>query len=315
MENFITYHKIKRLGDEENKDIFINPETDVCIQEKVDGANFRVYIKDGKVIFGSRTQQLTSDNGEDTNIEKNFRRGVEYVREKLSKVPLEKLDGLILFMECMTKHTISYNWDTCPPVIGFDVYSEKENNYYHWTIAETIFKLIDIEFIPIIKICKAKDLTEINDDFVPQSKYYSGKAEGVVFKTFNPRIYAKYVRTEFKEKNLEEFGGKRLKNTTEDSSGEIVGKFCTNYRVEKMILKLLDEGKKLDMPLMKELPNRVYEDMWEECWREIIYLKQRSFSLDTLRKEVTKRCLVVLKSMITNNALNNPQEEIIPKGL
>jgi hypothetical protein len=53
---FRAYHKIKRLGDEENKEIFSNPDEEIVIEEKMDGANFRFMFKKGKIIFGSRTQ-------------------------------------------------------------------------------------------------------------------------------------------------------------------------------------------------------------------------------------------------------------------
>jgi hypothetical protein len=302
---FKTYDKIHQLGHKENKDIFSNPNTLVCLQEKVDGANFRIYIKDGKLIFGSRTQQLTNDEGEDTNLQKNFNRAVRYVRDKLKDVNLNQWNGFTLFMECMVKHTINYNWDITPPVIGFDVYQEldEETNYLHWNVAKKIFEDFGFEFIPIVKVCKASELTlPITDDQVPPSKYTMQQAEGIVFKTFNPRIYGKYVRIAFKEKNKEVFGGK--KKYAKDDEEYLTSVYCTNYRIEKVILKLIDEGMSLEMTMMNKLPKRVYEDIWEENLKEIIYLKQRTINFETFKKEVTKRCLNVLQQMIQNNILN-----------
>ena len=42
MENthFERYHKIKVLGDEDNKGIFDDPEDEIIIEEKIDGGNF-----------------------------------------------------------------------------------------------------------------------------------------------------------------------------------------------------------------------------------------------------------------------------------
>jgi hypothetical protein len=305
---FKCYTKIYQLGHEENEGIFSNPDNEVCIQEKVDGANFRVYIKDGKLIFGSRTQQLTSDDGEDTNLNKNFIRAVNFVREKFKDIDLNKYNGFTFFMENMVCHTIAYNWDITPPVIGFDIWLDVdggESDYLHWRVAKRIFEELGFEFVPIIKECLVKDLTlPITDDQVPISKYTMQKAEGIVFKTFNPMMYAKYVRDEFREKNAEVFGGKRVKYNTEDDSGELVGKYCTNYRIEKCVLKLMDEGIKMEMQMMKYLPNKVYDDIWEENCKEIIHLKQKTISFDTFRKSVTKRCLSVLTQMIQNNILN-----------
>lgn len=59
---FSKYVKIKQLGDEENENIFAEPEDEIVIQEKIDGANFRFMIKDGKIIFGSRTRELIEND-------------------------------------------------------------------------------------------------------------------------------------------------------------------------------------------------------------------------------------------------------------
>ncbi len=50
MENFIKYKKIRQLGHEENKHIFLDPDDEIVIEEKVDGANFRFMVsEDGKL--------------------------------------------------------------------------------------------------------------------------------------------------------------------------------------------------------------------------------------------------------------------------
>lgn len=58
------------------------------------------------------------------------------------------------------------------------------------------------------------------------------------------------------------------------------------------------------MPMMHELPRRVSKDIWEEHWEDIM---QSSWTVDIkqMRTLITKRCLAVLRQVITNNALNN----------
>jgi hypothetical protein len=295
------YDKIYNLGHEDNAEIFSNPETFVCIQEKMDGGNGRVYIKNGKIIFGSRTQQLTSDEGEDTNVQKNFKRALDFIREKLKDKDLSHLEGYTLFGEIMIKHTINYNWDITPPFLGFDVYDGKD--YLDWYEAKGIFERLGFEFVPIIKVCQVKDIQlPITDEFVPTSKYTMGTAEGVVFKTFNPRIYGKYVRSEFKERNKEVFGMNK-KHATNDEE-YIVSLYCNNYRIEKQILKLMDDGMELHLSMMTKLPTNVYDDIWEENYKEISHLKQKTICFDVLRKQITKRCLTVLQNFIQNNILS-----------
>ena len=107
----------------------------------------------------------------------------------------------------------------------------------------------------------------------------------------------------FKEKNAEAFGGNPNYNKDGHNDNEIiVFKYCTNPRIDKMIFKLIDEGHKLEMRMMEHLPKRVYADIAEEEWQEII---KSNWIIDfrKLRKLMTKRCQAVLKQVITNNAL------------
>lgn len=311
---FKKYTKIKMLGDEENKDIFSNPEDDIVIQEKVDGANFRFYItKEGQVIFGSRTRQLTSNEGEDTNVEKNFRRCVKLIREKIEELTkdggrLDEIFGFIFYGECMVKHTMNYDWEKIPTFLGFDVYDttpNKPNGYLDYREAKNLYKSMGLEFVPIIKECKAKEITNIDDNFVPESAYASisaedRKCEGIVFKNYTKHIFAKYVREKFKEKNKKVFGGGKKFAKTDDEY--FVAVYCTNARIDKCIFKLIDEGKKLGMTMMGDLLNMVYKDIWEEHWNEISFSKKK-IDLLNLKKLVSRRCLEVLKQAIVNNSL------------
>jgi len=72
-----------------------------------------------------------------------------------------------------------------------------------------------------------------------------------------------------------------------------------------MIFKLVDEGHEIDMPMMKHLPPRVYKDIWEENWEEIMNMRNKSCHFHHFKKLVTSRCLTVLKQVIINNGLSN----------
>ena len=113
MIEFKKYSKIKQIGHTDNVDIFKSPKDEIIIQEKVDGSNIRFYItKEGKIIFGSRNQQLTSNKGENTNVEKNFIRCIKHVNEMVFKdleiKKIKKFSGYIFFGENMIKHTMNY---------------------------------------------------------------------------------------------------------------------------------------------------------------------------------------------------------------
>ncbi len=273
----------------------------------VHNSNFRFMIRDGNIIFGSRSQQLTSDEGEDTNIQKNFLRAVNFVRDKLllgSRAgEIKKYEGYIFYAECMVKHTMSYDWDRIPPLLGFDIYDIEKERYLKTDIAKAVFEGLGLSFVPIIKIITAGELKDINEEMIPISEYSLHQAEGIVFKNNDKQLMAKLVREKFKEKNRETFGGgKKYAKTDEEY---LVAVYCTNARIDKTIFKLMDDGEKLDMTMMSKLPTRVYKDIWEENWQEITNMKGKVVSFQSFKKKVTGRCLLVLKQVIVNNALNN----------
>jgi len=305
---FEKYHKIKRLGDDENKEIFKNPEDDIVIQEKIDGANFRFYVTEkGQLIFGSRTQQLTSNEGEDTNVSKNFKKCVEFVRETLKDKNLNNFKNLIFYGECCVCHTLVYDWTKMPPFLGFDIRDSTTGEYLNYSLTSMAYKELGLEMVPLISIIKAKDVElPLRDEYVPDSKYASmsskdTKAEGIVFKNYDKQLFAKFVRDAFKEKNGRVFGGSPKYNKIDDTdNAEFIFKYVTNSRIEKLILKKIDEGNLLSMKLMGSLIMETYLDIIEEEWREIL---TSNWKLDFkgLRKRVAPRVRGVLETMIENN--------------
>ena len=307
MENFNKYHKIRMLGHEENADIFSDPSSEIVIQEKIDGANFRFAFNGDKIIFGSRTQQLTSDEGEETNIAKNFRRCCQFVNKQTADLGLrKKYGGLIFFGECCVKHSLNYNWDTIPPYLGFDIFHIETGRYYNYEDVKRIFKQLNLEMVPLVKVVKAGEIKEVTDEDVPITKWPTisnpkQQAEGIVFKCYDKQIMAKYVRAKFKELNAETFGGSVKYEETDD--GKFVARYCTNPRIDKQIFKLIDDGNELDMPLMKYLPKAVQSDIFEECWQDVVYSKMM-LDFGKIKKMITRRCLSVLQQVIVNNSLN-----------
>jgi hypothetical protein len=319
---FRTYTKIKRLGDDENKDIFISPEEEIVIEEKMDGANFRFMIKNGTIIFGSRTQELSPDK--EHKFAKNFTRCISYIIDKIKGKDITTYEGMVFYGECMVSHSMQYDWTNIPPFLGFDINNESNQSYPKRYIPypqnNEIFEDLGLDFVPVIKVCKASEIDKIDDSFVPISKYaiLSGtedtrKAEGVVFKKYtfkegskeqiDNQIFAKYVRDKFKELNAEVFGGKSVKYNGEDNTPDLVFKYCTNARIDKMIFKLIDKGKPLATTMMPDLIRGVLNDIYEECSLEIL---KSDWVIDfpKMRKLIPKRCIAVLNQVITNNALN-----------
>lgn len=300
---FKKYDKIKAIGHEDNKDIFLNPDDEIVIEEKIDGGNFRFMIHEGKVILGSRTQEI-SEEAEGKHL-KNFKRCCVFVKDNLKDKDLKLLERKIFYGECCIKHTLSYEWEEIPPFLGFDIYCLDNNTYQR--DKNILFKELDLPTVPHIKVCKASEIKELTDKDVPVSHYApksnpKQQAEGIVMKNYKTQIFAKYVREQFREEARDTFGGTVKYEETDD--GKIVAKYCTNPRIDKCIFKMVDDGNKLELPMMKILPKMVYEDIIEEQWKEIMHSNMK-VDFRNIRKLVTKRCLAVLKQVITNNAFSS----------
>lgn len=308
--DFKKYTKIYYLGHKDNTCLKLEPNQTIHVEEKIDGGNFRFYItKDGKIIFGSRTQQLTSNEGDDTNIPKDFLRCANYIRDKLKDKNLNVLHGFIFYGESCHKHTITYNFECMPPYLGFDIYNT--DKYLDYEEKKLIFNYLGLEMVPylgILNIDLQGDINKQIEALVPVSKYalesaQDRLAEGIVFKNYENQTMAKYVRDKFKEKNAEMFGGNPKYNKVDDTdNAEFIFKYCTNPRIEKVIFKLIDEGNELHMKLMALLPKQIYIDIWDENWQEI---RDSNWKLDMkqLRKQIPVRCRNVLGQMLVNNSL------------
>lgn len=304
MEGFHKYDKIFAVGHEENEGIFSDPDDDIVIQEKIDGANFRFTViesEDGipanrTLVFGSRGNQMTSDKGEDTYVQKSFMKCIAFVREAFAKAPHRFCSGYIYYGENCIKHSYSYDWERMPIFLGFDIYDMKEKKYL--VNAINIFEFLGLPFVPVVKYCKAKDVGEFKDSDIPKSVYSSAPAEGIVLKNYSKQLFAKVVTKHFKEVNKEVFGSS--KRVAVDDTERLVAMYAPNARIDKCIFKLLDEGEKLDLRLMHKLPGAVSKDIFEEHALEI-WGTQYTVNFGKLKKLLAKRCLKVLEMVIEQN--------------
>lgn len=303
MDKFKTYPKIKILGHEETEGI-LEEECLVYIEEKIDGANFRFMLRDGKIIFGSRNCSIGNSDNE---IGGNWKRCVNHIKERLAVLDEEALkgfEGFIFYGENCVSHTMAYDWDNIPCFLGFDIYDFKTEKFL--ADKKRYFDKINLETVPLIKVISTTDANKITEKDIPESKYYHPQAsnklaEGIVIKNYDKQIFAKIVREQFKEENRKVFGLTKRQSINDEEL--IVSRYCTNTRIDKCIFNAIDDGNPLDMLIMEHLPTRVYNDIIEEHYKDICNPKY-TISFRTLRKIVSTRCLVVLKQMIINNQLN-----------
>lgn len=302
---FHKYPKIRGLGHEDVKDILLAGK--ITIQEKIDGANFRFKQKNGKIIFGSRTQPLGT---EEDNIGGNWERCVEHIKNKTNKEILKELDPneqLVFYGENCVKHTVNYDWEKIPPFLGYDILDTAKKEFLPSNEAQRIYQALGLDYVPVIWQGTTQEINKTHTE-VPDSKYKNGKAEGIVIKNETTGMKAKVVTPEFKEENWKTFGG-GIKKANKYGKDEdvIVAKYCTNARIIKNIHKLEDDGYKLDKTMMASLIKKVLQDIYTE---QGISILMSSYKIDTkkLRGKIAKRCNAVLQQEMINKALNQQKE-------
>lgn len=292
------YPKIKELGSED-----ISPlqrSGDIYIEEKLDGANFRFKVEHGDFLYGSRNVAGLGNN------KQQFREAIKTIEETVEpevvEIVLEKYLGhsnATLFGECMTPHSIDYDWYNIPRIIMFDIYDEKNERFIDYGTKQEIFSELGFEQPKLITVV---DKVSHEDIKIPQSEYRDGVAEGIVLKNYDTQTFSKKRSEEFFEKNDQTFG--KPKKASDNDSERLIAKYCTNQRIIKWIYKLRDEGYDIEMSLMEHLPRRVWEDIWEEEYKEIVW-KRWTIDLHKARSILSSRCAKVLKNEINTRCLRN----------
>lgn len=298
--SFKKYPKIESLGNDANRDIFLYPEDQIVIEEKVDGGNGSFWLENDVIHYGSRNRDLTSE--EDI---KTFQKQRNYIMGILADKKLNP--DYFYYVEWMTKHTINYTG--APDAIGIDIrirHSANEEGFGLFLgkeIREAEFKRLGIANVNCVWTGQARDLRQIKlEDLVGKSAYYDGFMEGIVIKNYvrkatigNHQIYAKIVRKEFKECNKTVFGNIRQKNS---DTMKIVEEFCTNARIKKIIHKCVNEDNlPLDLKLMSKVPTGTIKDILEEEFGNIF--KNYGFiNFKEMKQLVAKNCLRVIREMM-----------------
>ncbi len=286
---FCKYNKIFRLGYDENLEIFLDENADIIVQEKVDGGNAQFSIQERndqeEIWFGSRSRYLI-DGLEDGQ----FKANIEWVKNRIRGIELNK--DYIYYGEYCKKHSLDYDWENIPLFIGFDIYSREQEKYIDYDLMVEEYKKLNLPTIPLLWKGKVKDLPKDLNSLIPISKYSKEgqdlQAEGLVLKNetnlnrWGKQLRAKIVTEVFKEENKKAFGEGPKKLTDTD---KIIETYLTQTRVNKLILKLLDEEHKLERGLMKYLVTDVIKDILTEevlnifnQWKTIDfkYMKQKS---------------------------------------
>lgn len=301
MSDFKRYPKIHRLGKDEVEGILTGT---VHVEEKIDGANAQIWMKDGKIHCGSRNNTLCKDVMNPTEGTNYFNGFVEWcAKEEGIKELFVKHPTMRLYGEWLVQHSIHYNALSYKKFYLFDITRTEEDKE---------------EFLPRSKVKEIGEeykllMPKVHGSFInppiEELKAYVGKSElgttgeGVVLKNLDYRnkfgelSYAKIVSSKFLESNAIVFGGN---NKHSDSYWEmyITNKYITLARVQKIMQKLQPLiDKTLDLEHIPRISNTVYHDMiTEEIWE--IQKKAHNINFRTLSRCCSKKAIQIYKDVL-----------------
>ncbi len=254
---FIEYKKIKRLGHEETDGIL---DTEVHVQEKIDGANVSLWMEDGEMKMASRTRVLTE----------GFNGFCEYV---MAHKGIERLivayPNYRLYGEWLVRHTVAYDETAYKQFYLFDIMDADGKMLETWKVNE----LADACGINRPKYFGFMKTTQEELEKLVGQSDLGKEGEGVVIKNptfinkFGDWQYAKIVSQKFKEDNAIVFGGN---NKHSDTYNEmyVVNKYMTLERIQKIMAKIQPlEEKRLDKEHTGRIIQTAYHDLFvEEMW-------------------------------------------------
>lgn len=320
------YSKIKRCGHDQNQGMFDNPDDHLIIKEKLDGANFRwSYDNDtGKPVFGSKNVEYRKEgepvynSGEYEKLDGRFTDAIEYVRENADEEQFTIHHGdpanYTFFAENMISHSLDYDWEEVPQIIGFDIYDNENNEWLPHDQVRDMFDTLGVSTAPLTEKISVEEFKERHSSEegyeIPGSEFRDGKGEGVVIintdkeennrSGFNTR--AKLVTEEFKEKHKEATGARQSVEAIHGHE-KAVSKYCTDQRIRKRIHAMQNEGRDLGMEMMgnkdgsKGLPMRVSMDIVEEEYDDFVTSNWK-IDFKEFRSLIAKRCVHVLKQEV-----------------
>jgi hypothetical protein len=170
------YPAIPRLADAPS-DLL---EGHLWLIEKVDGAHLRFQLQEeGYLRFGDRNRVYDPED-----VPEPYQHAVRHIREEFDRPALreavENVEDIVFFGVATHEHTIEYDWDHTPSVLGYDIWDASEGQFRPLASVEQIFESLGLDAVNVFERERpARDFDP--DSFtIPDSAYYDGPAAGVV---------------------------------------------------------------------------------------------------------------------------------------
>ena len=278
---FRKYQHLERFGTTEVSGIEIGR---CYVFPKLDGTNASLWHNGFQLCAGSRNRQLSteSDNAGFYNWAKDQMKFEEFFFAH---------PNLTLYGEWLVPHSLkTYRNDTWREFYVFDVVDANEVSIPYDTYA-FILQEFQIKYIPPIAVVTNPtydDLVRYLDANTYLIQDGKGAGEGIVIKNYDfvnqygRTVWAKLVRSEFKELHSKTFGAPEKENILLEE--EIAIKYCTCAMIDKVYDKLITENNGWTSKNIPQLLNTVYYDVIrEESWNIVKEFKNPQINFKTLQ--------------------------------
>lgn len=315
------YTDILRVGHKDTLDYFTNIASQnktIRIMTKLDGANGQFEVENGVVNVYSRNNLLDESN--------NLRNFYQYVTSKVDPNLLPP--GLKVFGEWLVSHTVTYPNEMYNHFYIFDIFDTRIEKYIdpksetYQTVVDYLVNVCGMKLAEVLYEGPYRGIDHVESflrQVVRSEVVYTGQKpttaeevfnEGIVIKSYDyvtkygNQLFIKMVSERFKEVAKKE---PKVAGPDTTLERQIADFAATKARVEKMLNKMVDEGKipaDLDMEhiptIIKELPRRIYEDIMKE-------------ELETIKEQFGEFDEKVIGKKINSNVTNFVREIIREK--
>lgn len=291
---------VVRMGHKMTKGVF-NEGDMITVTEKIDGANAS-FKRDGNsmnVLSFSRNNPLTGTDGLN-----GFKKWVD---ETIDARKL--LDGVIYFGEWLNPHKVKYAPEHTKTFILFAIFNEFTQEYVNFSMVRDEARRLNLKLVPVFYEGPYKSYEHLQS-FVGKTELegtLGGEitGEGIVVVNYNykdrygDQVFTKMVVEKFAE--VQHQKAPRDPNTPESLEALWVKDNMTVARVEKLLLKLVDEGiieeefGIEDMgTILKNINRRLIDDMIKE---EVDYLPE-GYELKEIGRAVAGKSPSIIKEII-----------------
>lgn len=256
------YTDVVRLGHKSTQGV-LNEGDFIVVMEKLDGANAS-FKREGNVLrVFSRNTELDESN--------NLRGFYQWVHENVKLLDL--IDGFIYFGEWLVRHKVDYGQNGGQQFYLFDVYNPNEEEYLPFLYTAGESERLGLQMVPVFYAGKYKGYDHLAQ-FIGKS-VLAESGEGIVVKNNSYRdrhgnqMYVKLVSEAFAEMQPQK--PPRDPNAPQSPEALFIKTYMTPARVEKLLLKLVDEGELREdfdlsdmSTILRNLGGRVYDDIMKE---------------------------------------------------